>query len=371
MENKNTNNKSSGALSTLKRIAKYSGLRLISLFITVIIGAFLTIMIANMGGYVDEIIKSQVDERLSMQIASDPNFQKMSVEKRKVYMNNKRELEYKRLGLDQPFMIKTFKFLYSAMTLNLGSSNYIKSDTGSKQVKLIIAERLGPSIMLMGTANLILFVLAILIALALSRKYGSKIDKLFISLSPLSSMPAWFYGIFFILLFAAVFKILPFGGMIDSPPPQGFMDRTISILKHLILPVSSLVVSALFASIYSWRTFFMIYSSEDYVEMAKAKGLPRKLIKRRYILRPTLPTIVTSFTLMMITMWMGAMVTETIFKWPGLGTVILQATNFYDTKIIVGTTIIYGYLLAITVFLLDFVYALVDPRVKIGQGNRG
>jgi peptide/nickel transport system permease protein len=115
----------------------------------------------------------------------------------------------------------------------------------------------------------------------------------------------------------------------------------------------------------------MIYSSEDYVEMAKAKGLPKKLIKRRYILRPTLPTIITSFSLMMITMWMGSMVTETIFQWPGLGTVILTATKFYDTAIIVATNIIYGYLLAITVFLLDFVYALVDPRVKIGQGNRG
>lgn len=371
MENKNTNNKSSGALSTFKRIAKYSGLRLISLFITVIIGAYLTIMIASMGGHVDEIIKSQVDERLAMQIANDPSYQKMSVQKRRVYMNNKKELEYKRLGLDQPFILKSFKFLFNAMTLNLGTSDYIKSDTGSKQVSTIIAERLGPSLMLMGTANMLLFIIAILVALGLSRKYGSKIDKLFISLSPLSSMPAWFYGIFFILLFAAVFKILPFGGMIDSPPPQAFLPRTLSILKHLTLPVLSLVISASFASIYSWRTFFMIYSSEDYVEMAKAKGLPRKLIKRRYILRPTLPTIITSFTLMMITMWMGAMVTETIFQWPGLGTVVLSATKFYDTAIIVGVNIIYGYLLAITVFLLDFVYALVDPRVKIGQGNRG
>ena len=74
---------------------------------------------------------------------------------------------------------------------------------------------------------------------------------------------------------------------------------------------------------------------------------------------------------MMITMWMGAMVTETVFKWPGLGSVILSATKFYDTGLIIATTIIYGYLLATTVFVLDFFYALVDPRVKIGQGNRG
>ncbi len=183
-------------------------------------------------------------------------------------------------------------------------------------------------------------------------------------------MPSWFYGIFFILFFAATLKILPFSGMIDAPPPRTTGGYILSVLKHLILPVMSLTISASFASIYTWRTFFMIFSSEDYVDMAKAKGLPHKLIKRRYILRPTLPTIITSFSLMMISMWMGAMLTETIFRWPGLGSVILAAVGFYDTAVIVGTTIIYGYLLAITVFLLDFVYALVDPRVKIGQGNR-
>jgi peptide/nickel transport system permease protein len=68
---------------------------------------------------------------------------------------------------------------------------------------------------------------------------------------------------------------------------------------------------------------------------------------------------------------MGAMLTEKIFQWPGLGTVIVQAVGLYDTAVIVSTTIIYGYLLAITVFLLDFLYALVDPRVKIGSGNGG
>ncbi len=184
-------------------------------------------------------------------------------------------------------------------------------------------------------------------------------------------MPAWFYGIFLILIFASIFKILPFSGMIDAPPPEEGWPYAFSVLRHLTLPVVSLLVSQSFASIYSWRTFFMIYSSEDYVEMAKAKGLPSKLIKRRYILRPTLPTIMTSFSLIFITSWMGAMLTEKIFQWPGLGTVIVEAVGHYDTAVIVGTTIIYGYLLAITVFLLDFLYALVDPRVKVGAGNGG
>ena len=78
-------------------------------------------------------------------------------------------------------------------------------------------------------------------------------------------------------------------------------------------------MASFFLSIYNWRTFFLIYSSEDYVEMAKAKGLPARDIERRYILRPTLPTIITKFALLLISVWQGAIITETVFLWPGLG----------------------------------------------------
>jgi peptide/nickel transport system permease protein len=190
-----------------------------------------------------------------------------------------------------------------------------------------------------------------------------------IALSPTSAAPPWFYGIFFILIFAAFLKILPFGGMVDSPPPTTTGAYILDVLKHLILPGSSLVISYLFLSIYNWRTFFLIYSSEDYVDMAKAKGLTPREIERRYILRPTMPTIITNFALLIISLWTGATITETIFLWPGLGRTIFRAIGLYDTAVIVGSTIIFAYLLAITVFILDFVYVIVDPRVKIGGGS--
>ena len=169
-----------------------------------------------------------------------------------------------------------------------------------------------------------------------------------------------------ILIFAAVLKVLPFGGMVDSPPPSNPFDYSLSLLKHLILPTTSLVISSFFLSIYNYRTFFLIYSSEDYVDMAKAKGLPARDVERRYILRPTLPNIITNFALLIISIWSGATITETVFLWPGLGRTFYQAIGLYDIPIIVGSTIIFAYMLALTVFLLDFIYALVDPRVKIG-----
>jgi peptide/nickel transport system permease protein len=130
------------------------------------------------------------------------------------------------------------------------------------------------------------------------------------------------------------------------------------------------VLSSLFASIYSWRTFFLIYSSEDYVELARAKGLSSRSIEMRYVLRPTLPPILTSFLLVLITMWMGQIVLETVFQWPGLGRTFYQAIQMADTPVMIGITVIYGYLLAATVFVLDFIYAVVDPRVRIGGGTQ-
>jgi peptide/nickel transport system permease protein len=139
----------------------------------------------------------------------------------------------------------------------------------------------------------------------------------------------------------------------------------------MALPILSITFSQLFLSVFSWRTFFLIYSSEDYVDMARAKGLPDRDVNNRYILRPTLPTIITSFALLVIAMWLGAPILETIFNWPGLGRALYQAVSSFDTPVIIGETVIFSYMLAITVFLLDIVYALVDPRVKIGdEGSR-
>ena len=355
--------------STFARVAKYTIVKLILQFFTVVLGVYLTIMIANMGGYVDSIMRGQIRENIAMQIQFDPNFKTLDPTVKAEWIEEQVALEEKRLGLDQPFVIRSFRFLFKSLVLDLGRAQLMTSDEGSKEVRLIILERLPPTLLLMGTSNLFLFFGSIFFALVLSRQYGSLLDKIMISLSPSSSAPSWFYGIFLILLFAAIFKILPFGGMLDSPPPETTMGYTLSVLKHAILPVLAIIIANLFLGIYNWRTFFLVYSSEDYVDMAKAKGLSDREIERRYILRPTLPTIITNFSLTLIALWTGSIILETVFIWPGLGRTYYTAIGLYDTAVIVGLTIIYAYLLVITVFLLDFIYALVDPRVKIGEGS--
>lgn len=357
--------KRSGA-SGLMRVSRYVLMRVVVLFATVVIGVYLTIMIANMGGYVDQIMRSEIRDRITQSIGLNPAMQQMDPAVRRTLIEETIAQEEKRLGLDIPIAVRNFRYLTNALTLNLGRAINMTSDSGSKQVRLILLERLPPTLLLMGVSQLFLFFSSVFLALNLSRRYGNFWDKAVVTLSPTSAVPPWFYGIFMILIFAALLKVLPFGGMVDSPPPPNPIDYSLSLLKHLTLPALSLVFSSFFLSIYNYRTFFLIYSSEDYVEMAKAKGLPPRDVERRYILRPTLPNIITNFALLIITLWSGATITETVFLWPGLGRTLYQAIGLYDVPIIVGSTIIYAYLLALTVFLLDFIYALVDPRVKVG-----
>jgi peptide/nickel transport system permease protein len=355
--------------SAFMRVTRYSAVRIVMLVITTVIALYLTILVANMGGFVDNIRRAEIKENVNMSVASNQALRNLAPEVKAKYIADQIALQEKRFGMDKPFIARSFIYLKDAMTLNLGRALYMVSNSGSNQVRLIILERLPSTLLLFATSDIVLFFLAIVLALVLSRQYGSVFDKVTVGLTPLSSAPAWFYGIFFILIFASVLRILPFGGMVDAPPPSSPILYFLSLMKHMALPVLAYTFSLIFLQVFSWRTFFLIYSSEDYVDMAKAKGLKSRDIEKRYIMRPTLPTIITSFALIVIATWTGAPIFETIFNWPGMGRSFYSAIGLYDTPVIIGMTVIFAYLLAVTVLLLDFIYALVDPRVKIGGGE--
>lgn len=348
----------------------FTAIRLFGLFVTVLVGVYLTIFIANMGGKVDELRIVQIRSQIAEAVRADPAFFDLPAEERTRLVEGQVKMEIERLRLDQPFIQRSFDYLYQAMRLNLGRAEHMHSDAGSRQVYDIIVERLPATLLLFGTANFLIFFSSLFIALRLSRRYGSVLDRTVIGLAPSSAAPGWFYGIFLILIFAFVVPILPPGGMVEAPPPEGRLAYAASVLKHMILPVSAMFISSIFIAIYSWRTFFLIHSSEDYVEMARAKGLPDSAIERRYILRPTLPPIVTSFALMLIGLWGGAIILERVFNWPGLGTLLFTAIGQRDTPVILASVVIFAYLLALTVFLLDVIYAVLDPRVKLEGGTR-
>jgi len=358
-------------LRDLRRILVFTVLRLTGLLVTVTIGVYLTIVIANMGGQVDELRIVQIRSNIAEAARANPAFATMPAEERLALVEGQVQNEIVRLRLDQPFVQRSFDYLWQAMRLDLGRAEQMHSDSGSREVSAIIIERLPATLLLFGTANFLVFFCSIFVALYLSRRYGSALDRVVVALAPSSAAPGWFYGIFLILIFAFLHPVLPPGGMVHAPPPEDPFAYGLSVLQHMVLPVAAMFLSSIFISIYSWRTFFLIHASEDYVEMARAKGLPSSMIELRYVLRPTLPPIVTSFALMLIGLWGGAIILEQVFNWPGLGSLAFRAIGFRDTPVIIASVVIFAYLLAITVFLLDVIYAALDPRVKLGSGGGG
>ncbi|GHE21979.1 ABC transporter permease [Halomonas urumqiensis] len=354
----------------LRHLLLFALRRLVGLLFTVLVGVYLTIVIANMGGKVDELRLVQIRSDVSEMVRADPAFQDMPAEERNTLIARQVGLEVERLRLDEPFLLRSFDYLQRAMRLDLGRAEQMHSDSGSRQVYDLIVERLPATLLLFGSANLLVFFTSVFAALYLSRRYGGAVDRSIIALAPSSAAPGWFYGIFLILFFAFLVPLLPAGGMVSVPPPEGRLAYAASVLRHMLLPLAAMFLSSIFISIYSWRTFFLIHSSEDYVEMARAKGLPSKLIERRYILRPTLSPIITSFLLMLIGLWSGAIILEQVFNWPGLGSLLFQAIGHRDTPVIIGGVVIFAYLLAATVFFLDILYALLDPRVRIEGGKQ-
>jgi peptide/nickel transport system permease protein len=354
------------ATSSLARVAIYTATRGVALFLTTVVGIYLTILVANMGGYVDQIKRAEIREQVALAASMNEQIRRLPVDVRERVVAEMIRVEERRLGLDRPFLVRSLRYLQDALLLRLGFAERMTSDSGSRLVRSILLDRLPSTLLLFATTSNLLFFVSVALALTLSRQYGSFWDRLVVALAPLSAPPAWFYGIFLILIFAAWLRWLPFGGMVDAPPPEGKLAYALSVLKHMVLPASAITLTSLPLAVYSWRTFFLIFSSEDYVELARAKGLPGPLVERRYILRPALPTLLTNFALGLIGAWTGAIVLETVFNWPGLGRTLYQAVGLADTPVIVGATVLYAYLLALTVFLLDVAYAIVDPRVRVG-----
>jgi peptide/nickel transport system permease protein len=355
------------------RLARYLAGRIAVLALAAVAGVYVTILAANLGGYVDEIVRNQIRDGMLIR-ANTPEMLAMTPEQRVQAWEAAVAAAEEAAGLNEPLLLRSARWLRQGITLDLGSSRSLRSIYAIHQhaadrysVRVLILERVPATLLLLGVSNLLLFLGSLVLALVASRRYGSWADRLIVALSPISSAPAWFYGIFLIAIFASRLGILPHGGMFPSPPPDSGLLYALGVAQRMILPFGAILLSVFFQSVHVWRNFFLIHANEDYVEMARAKGLPAGHISRHYILRPALPPILTNLALVILATWSGSVMLETLFAWPGLGQLFYMAIRRFEINVIVGLTVIYAGFMSLTTLLLDIAYALVDPRVRLGS----
>jgi peptide/nickel transport system permease protein len=360
--------------STLERVAKYTLVRAVTLFVTVVASLYLIIYIANLGGYLDTIQKGLIAENINAMLMQGWLKDTPPDQRTQMIAQTQAEMESS-YGLDQPYTLRALNWLYRGITFNWGTSrfDYVISstfvdgfhtqDVTTNDIRTEIISYLPRTLLLLGVSNLGLFVVSVLVALLLTRKPDSWIDRILVGLAPVSAVPSWMFGLILILLFYRLGINFSLG--YSMWPTTYDLPAVLNIARGLFLPFLAIFLSKFFQGVYSWRTFFLVYSNEAYIELAKAKGLPPSLLERRYLLRPALPSILTSFAVIMISIWQECIAVEYFFNIGGIGGFFVRALNGNDIMVVVALVATFAYFLAITVFVLEIAYALTDPRLKI------
>jgi peptide/nickel transport system permease protein len=363
---------------------------------TIFIGVFLTITIMNRPvvtgiasapPQLDTLMARQIEKSIEQYVRDNRDFNNLPEHEQQALIKDLRAELVNETGLNLPIFQRHLKWTYNALKFDWGrirTGEYSPfSGIGRQQRSLnlneIILEYLPNTLLLVCSAYLLVFLLGLPLALMLSRKYGRWYDKLFSFFAAFSSIPSWVYGILLIAIFAFELKILPTGRMYGTIPQGSAGESVLIVMRHMILPVSAIFLSIFFNLVYSWRTFFITFSSEDYVELGKAIGLSNRKLQRDFILKPSLSYVITSFSLMFVTFWQMTMALEVVFNWPGLGWLYvvralpnLWGENIYpgDLVIALSLVVMFAYLMGSIVLILDLVYVIVDPRIRFSkQGN--
>ncbi len=351
-------------------LGRYLLRRGVFLLITLVLAVYVTVVIANAGGLIDELLRQQIRSDVITQLRRNPEFARLPIEDQNRIINETWQRRVEIRGLNEPFLPKSIRYTFDALTLRLGKATIIQDNTGSHEISDIVAERLPRTLILFFTADIIAAVLGIWIGLHMARKALTITDRglTVVSITTLV-VPPWVFGIFFLLIFAFGIRIVPPGGYLSAPPPQDPWLLTVDFLHHLALPLFTVVFAFFGGWAYTTRNLVLQTMDEDFVLAGRAKGLPERMVLRRYVLRAASPPIVTSLALTLIASWFGAIITETVFGWPGVGRLYFDAIQVFDAPVIIGLTAVYAMLLVATVFVLDLTYGLLDPRIKAMRGG--
>jgi peptide/nickel transport system permease protein len=344
---------------------RYLAKKAVFLFVTLLIALYLTVVIANFGGYVDRLLDAQARFDATRGCLQDPGCVRLPPEQRNATIEGTYQSIVESRGLNQPFVTKSFRSTWDLLNFRLGRALVLRDNQLSDDVGSIIMERLPRTIILFTSSSLIAAVFGVWLGLWMARKALSSVDRGLTVVSITTTVvPPWVFGFLFILIFGFGLGWFPESGMVSVPAKTNSFDYALDMLYHMALPAIALIVSSFGSWSYTTRNLVLQIMDEDYVYAARARGLHERTVLRRYVLRAASPPTLTALALTVITSWQGAIITETVFAWPGLGRLFFEAINTLDAPVIIGLTAVYAYLLVVTVFVLDLIYGLLDPRVK-------
>ncbi|HNR24839.1 MAG TPA: ABC transporter permease [Candidatus Bipolaricaulis anaerobius] len=283
-------------------------------------------------------------------------------------------------GLDRPFVEQYGRFLGGILRGNLGQSIIYR-----RPVATLIGERLPATIELTLFASLIALLVAIPAGVVAAVRRNTWLDAIGTTVSLLGvSLPGFWLGLILIFVFSVMLKVLPVAGrasygtglhwqtgfLLLDAILQGNWPAFVDILRHLVMPALALSAGMMAMTMRLTRSSLLETIHQDYVRTAQAKGLPQRWVILRHALRNALLPVVTAIALNVGALLGGNMVVETVFSWPGLGRLVVEAVESRDYPLIRGCVLVYAVTYVFLNLIADLSYALLDPRVAAGGGKR-
>ena len=261
-----------------------------------------------------------------------------------------------RLGLDRPLALQYATWAAAAVRGDLGRS----FKTGDP-VATLIADRLGPTLQLTGGALLFAIVVAVPLGVLAAVRRGTAWDTLGSAVSLFgASFPSFWLGIMLILLFSEALPWLPPSGLAE----YGREADVVSRARHAVLPTLTLGLIQMAAVMRFTRSSLLEALRQDYVRTARAKGLADGRVVWRHALRNALIPVVTVIGLALPTLVGGAVLTETVFAWPGIGRLAVGAVFERDYPVIMGVNLVVAAVVIAANLLTDLAYTVIDPRIS-------
>lgn len=274
-----------------------------------------------------------------------------------------RELLRKKLGLDRPLYEQFFIYMANVITGELGYSLYY----GRPVTEIMFGRRMLNTLVLVGSSTLAAIAIGLLLALLSVRKYGSRLDSSLTSFSLVTySIPTFWLGMLLIMLFSVNLRVFPVGGTITATiVHESTIDLVLDYLWHMALPFTVLTLIQVGYNYLVVRNSMLTLIHEDFVYVARAKGLSEDAVIRRHVFRAALPPFATIVGLELAGVFAGAVMTETVFSWEGLGRLMYEAVSTRDYPLIQGLFILVLAAFLAANYVVDILYAFLDPRVRL------
>lgn len=320
--------------SWLRYAAKKAGGALVSLIMVVILGFFAFRILPG------DPVRSMSDGR------------RVSAEQMEILRHQ--------LGLDKPLIAQFWRYITDLFRGDLGYSY-----TYNQSVVSLIGERIGPTILLTGSAAVLSVILGLWLGQKAAWKLNSLFDKFQTGLALVFwSVPTFWLGLLVLLVFAGGLRWFPTGGMVTAGADFSGFAYVWDVLKHLILPMLTMTAVVYAQYLLVMRASLLEEMTSDYLVTARAKGLKEDLVRRRHAVPNALLPTVTLIFLTLGGLVGGAVTVETVFSWPGLGYLTFQALGSPDFPLLQGTFVVFSSIVILMNFFADLVYRVLDPRLR-------